>query len=143
MKYLRARLSDGRPARESIEGFFREIVRHAEDKERPHGCMNCNEAVELGPNDAEVRRLVAADFKAVEDVFADAISRGQHDGSIASPESARTVARFFTVTLQGLQVIARLQVDAGRMRDTVTLLLACLDSTAPSPPRSAGRLARR
>jgi TetR/AcrR family transcriptional repressor of nem operon len=143
MAYLRERLNDGRPARKSIEGFFKEIVKHAADKERPYGCMNCNEAVELGPDDTEVRRLVADDFQAVEDAFADAIRRGQRDGSIANPESARTVARLFTVTLQGLQVMARLRVDAGRMTDTVTLLLACLDSTAPSTPRSERELVRR
>jgi len=143
MAYLRERLNDGRPARESIEGFFKEVIEHAGDKDRPHGCMNCNEAVELGPNDAQVRRLVVADFQAVEDVFADAVSRGQRDGSIANPESARTVARFFTVTLQGLQVMARVRVDAGRMGDTVAAMLAYLDSSAASMPRSERRLARR
>lgn len=143
MTYLRGRLNDGRPARESIEGFFTDIVKHAADKERPYGCMNCNEAIELGPDDPEVRRLVAADFQAVEDTFADAIRRGQRDGSIANPENARTVARFFTVTLQGLQVIARLRGDAVRMTDTVKVLLAHLDSTGPSMPRSGRGMARR
>jgi len=143
MTYLRERLNDGRPARESIEGFFKEIVEHAGDKERPHGCMNCNEAVELGPNDPEVRRLVAADFQAVEDAFANAIERGQRDGSIANPESARTIARSFTVTLQGLQVMARLRVDAGRMSDTVTVLLAYLDFPALSTPRPERELVQR
>ena len=45
--------------------------------------MSCNEAVELSPDDEEVRKLVAADFQAVEDLFADAIQRGQDDGGLS------------------------------------------------------------
>ena len=109
---LREQLNDGRPARQSIEVFFGEMLGHAAEKERPYGCMNCNEAVELGPEDAEVRKLVAADFQAVEDLFADAIQRGQDDGSIRNHDGSPALARFLTVNLQGLQVMARARVDA-------------------------------
>jgi PadR family transcriptional regulator PadR len=127
MTYLRKQLNDGRPARESIEGFFRDILKHAADTERPYGCMNCNQAVELGPEDVEVRKLVAADFQPVEDLFCDAIQRGQRDGSIRNPESARALARFLTVNLQGLQVMARARGDARRITDNVRVM------TGPSP----------
>ena len=108
-------------------------------KERPYGCMSCNEAVELSPDDEEVRKLVAADFQAVEDLFADAIQRGQHDGSIRNQESARALARFLTVNLQGLQVMARARVDASRLRDNVKVMLAAfdqLDMASPATPRA-------
>jgi TetR/AcrR family transcriptional repressor of nem operon len=139
MAHLQEKLNDGRPARESIEIFFDEILRHSADKQPPYGCMSCNEAVELGPDDAEVRKLVAADFQAVEDVFAGTIQRGQRDGSIRSQESARTLARFLTVNLQGLQVMARARVDASRSTDNVKVMLATLDqpgSTSPGRPAS-------
>jgi TetR/AcrR family transcriptional regulator, transcriptional repressor for nem operon len=139
MRHLRAKLNDGRPARQSIETFFVEILGHATEKERPYGCMSCNEAVELSPDDEEVRKLVAADFQAVEDLFADAIQRGQHDGSIRNQESARALARFLTVNLQGLQVMARARVDASRLRDNVKVMLAAfdqLDMASPATPRA-------
>jgi len=140
MGHLREKLNDGRPARESVEAFFREILQHAADKERPHGCMTCNEAVELGPDDAQVRKLVAADFRAVEDLFADAIQRGQRDGSIRNQESSRTLARFLTVNLQGLQVMARARVDASCFTDNVKVMLSSLDQPGMAAP--AGQRAR-
>jgi TetR/AcrR family transcriptional repressor of nem operon len=146
MQHLREKLNDGRPARESIGIFFSEILRHATDKERPYGCMSCNEAVELGPDDAEVRKLVAADFQAVEDLFADAIQRGQHDGSIRNQESARALARFLTVNLQGLQVMARARVEASRLTDNVKVMLSSLDqprTASPAEPRPVGAHASR
>jgi TetR/AcrR family transcriptional repressor of nem operon len=138
MTYLRTQLNDGRPARESIQGFFREILQHAADKERPYGCMNCNEAVELGPDDAEVRKLVAADFQAVEDLFCDAIQRGQRDGSIRNQENARTLARFLTVNLQGLQVMARARGDARRITDNVKVMMTSFDHPSMASPAQAG-----
>jgi TetR/AcrR family transcriptional repressor of nem operon len=139
MRHLRDKLNDGRPARQSIEIFFGEILGHATDQKRPYGCMSCNEAVELGPDDAEVRKLVAADFQAVEDLFADAIQRGQRDGSIRNHESSRALARFLTVNLQGLQVMARARVDASRLTDNVKVMLSTLDQagmTSPAGPRA-------
>jgi len=128
--YLRDRLNDGRPARESIEAFFDDVLRQATDKARPYGCMSCNEAVELGPEDAHVRKVVAADFQAVEDLFADAIARGQRDGSIRSQVNARVLARFLTVNLQGIQVMVRARTDASRVADNVKVMLASLDQPA-------------
>jgi len=134
MRHLRAKLNDGRPARQSIETFFAEILGHATEKERPYGCMSCNEAVELSPDDEEVRKLVAADFQAVEDLFADAIQRGQKDGSIRNHDSSRALARFLTVNLQGLQVMARARVDGSRLRDNVNVMLSAFDQPGMASP---------
>jgi len=139
MQRLREKLNDGRPARESIKSFFDEILGHAMEKERPYGCMSCNEAVELGPDDAEVRKLIAADFQAVEDLFADAIRRGQDDGSIRNHDSSRALARFLTVNLQGLQVMARARVGASRLSDNVKVMLSAFDQPGAALPATKPR----
>ena len=139
MRHLRDKLNDGRPARQSIEAFFVEILGHATEKERPYGCMSCNEAVELSPDDEEVRRLVAADFQAVEDLFADAVQRGQDDGSIRNHDSSRALARFLTVNLQGLQVMARARVDASRLSDNVKVMLSAFDQPGAASPAKKPR----
>ncbi len=89
--------------------------------------MTANEAVELGPHDVDVQQLVAADFQAVEDVFAQALARGQADQSIANSDDPRKLARFLTVSLQGLQVMARARSERARLDDTVTVMLSTLD----------------
>ncbi len=89
--------------------------------------MTANEAVELAPHDAEIQRLVAEDFQAIEDAFAQAIARGQADGSIASRQEPRILAHFLLVGLQGLQVMARARSGRARMDDAVTVMMAALD----------------
>src|SRR5512142_1839388 len=51
MQYLDQALNNGRPARQSIEAFFRQGIAHSQDETRPCGCMTANEAVELAPHD--------------------------------------------------------------------------------------------
>ncbi|GAB4208844.1 MAG: TetR/AcrR family transcriptional regulator [Roseiflexaceae bacterium] len=127
MQHLHQSLNDGRPARLSIEGFFRRGVAHGSDPSQPHGCMTANEAIELGPHDPAVQQLVAQDFQATEDAFAQAILRGQNDGSIANRTDPRRLARVLTVSLQGLQVMARAQTGRAWLDDAVTVMLTMLD----------------
>ena len=129
-------LDDGRAGRESIAGFFQEIAAHAMDETPRYGCMSCNEAVELGPHDEEVQRLVNADFQGLEDAFAEALARGQADGSIANPDDPRKLARYLTVSLQGLHVMIRARASAGLVADVISVLLATLD-TPPVPVTSS------
>ena len=127
LEYLNHMLNDGQPARQSIERFFRQGVAHGVEATNSDGCMTANEAVELGPHDVDVQQLVAADFQAVEDAFAQALARGQADRSIASSDDPRKLARFLTVSLQGLKVMARARSERARLDDTVTVMLSTLD----------------
>ena len=127
MAYMEQALDDGRPARQSIEAFFRDAVAHIADPAHSAGCMTANEAVELAPRDGDVQRLVAEDFQALDDAFTRTVARGQADGSIASAQDPRKLARFLVVGFQGLQVMARAQSDQARLDDTVTVMMAALD----------------
>lgn len=134
MARLRQALDDGRPGRESIAAFFQEMAERREDSERRLGCMSCNEAVELGPTDAEVQRLVNADFRDLEDAFVAAIARGQADGSITRREDPRRLGRFLTSSLQGLHVLSRAGADAATLEDAVAMTLSTLNAAAPGAP---------
>lgn len=125
---FQASLNDGRPARESIAALFEEFATKAVEGRRGYGCMSCNEAVEFGPGDEEVRGIVLADFQAVEDAFAKAIARGQRDGSIANQEPAQKLARFLNVHLQGLYVMARAAASAEQFADATAVMLSALDA---------------
>jgi len=127
LEYLDRMLNDGQLARQSIERFFRQGVAHGVESTDTYGCMTANEAVELGPHDVDVQQLVASYFHAVEDAFAQALSRGQADGSIANGDDLRKLARFLTVGFQGLQVMARARSERARLDDTVTVMMAALD----------------
>jgi TetR/AcrR family transcriptional regulator, transcriptional repressor for nem operon len=127
LQRLEQTLNNGQPVRQSIETFFRQVLSHNRDASHGCGCMTANEAVELAPHDLGVQRMVAEDFQAVEDAFAQAIARGQVDGSITGQQQPRTLARFLVVSLQGLQVMARAQTDRARLDESVTVMMAALD----------------
>lgn len=119
---LRMHLYSGQTAKDGIESFFNMMLEHLHLEKRPMGCMSCNEAIELSPHDPEIRKLVEEDFQDVEDAFHDAILRGQADGSIKQTD-AQVLARFLTVSLQGIQVVSRAQSDQRRIKDTIFTLL--------------------
>lgn len=125
-------LNDDRPARESIAALFEGFTSKAVEGRRGYGCMSCNEAVEFGAGDEEVQGIVLADFQAVEDAFAEAVARGQRDGSIANQEPAQKLARFLSVHLQGLYVMARAGASAEQFADATAVMLSALDA-APRP----------
>src|SRR5512146_604685 len=56
MTHLHRILDDGRPARQSIERFFGEVVTHVAEPAQLWGSMTANEAVELAPHDVDVQR---------------------------------------------------------------------------------------
>jgi TetR/AcrR family transcriptional repressor of nem operon len=124
---LRATLAGGNSARAAIEAFFQRIVGHATEGGNTRGCMACNEAVELAPSDATVRRQVERHLAGTEAIFAEAVRRGQADGSIGRRHGAERLARFLAVALNGLQVMARARSPRERLEDTVAVMLAALD----------------
>ncbi len=125
--HLHRILNDDQPARQSIESFFHQVLINSQDEARVCGCMVANEAVELAPHDADIQRLVAEDFQAIEDAFTQAIVRGQADGSIAHRQEPRTLAHFLLVGLQGLEVMLRAKTERARLDNTVNVMVAVLD----------------
>lgn len=119
---LRTHLHSRHTAKDGIESFFNMVLEELHLEEQSMGCMSCNEAIELSPHDPEVRKLVEEDFRNVEGAFHDAILRGQVDGSIKQTD-AKVLARFLTVSLQGIQVVSRAQSDERRIKDTIFTLI--------------------
>ncbi len=125
--HLHRILNEGQPARACIESFFRQVLARSQDPASVHGCMTANEAVELAPHDEEIRQLVANDFQAIEEAFAQAIRRGQADGSIARHTEVHALARFLVVNLQGLEVMVRAKTARASLENTVSVMLSALD----------------
>lgn len=115
--------------REAIERFFGAIIKDSQDPAAPrYGCMSTNEAVELAPHDPEVRARVNADFNTIETAIAEAVRRGQADGSIPAGKDAAEVARALLVSFPGLQVMVRARLDDDRLEAAFrTLMSVVLD----------------
>jgi TetR/AcrR family transcriptional repressor of nem operon len=119
-------LSEGSGHR-AIEDFFRTIVADAGAKDFTNGCMGINQAVEMAPHDADVRRRVVEDFGNIEAALIQAIKRGQADGSIGNAGRARQLAKLFVLGFPGLQVMVRAGCDQVMLDQTLGALLSILD----------------
>jgi TetR/AcrR family transcriptional regulator, transcriptional repressor for nem operon len=120
---FRRQLASGSTARASIEALFRGAI----GCETHKGCMACNEAVELASRDADVERRVASVMAALEEILAEAIARGQGEGSIGTSQPPQDLARLLMVALNGLQVEVRGCAEKARLERTVGILMRMLD----------------
>ena len=120
---LRRLLAGGTTARQAIEALFRAAI----DCESHKGCMACNEAVELAARDADVELRVGAVMAALEELLAEAIARGQQDGSVAARMPPADLARLLALALNGLQVEVRAGAGQVQLKRTVGVVLRMLD----------------
>ena len=109
--------------RQAIEALFRAAI----GCEAHKGCMACNEAVELAPRDADVERRFAAVVAEQEALLAEAIGRGQAEGSIGRTLPPADLARLLMVALNGLQIEIRGCAEQARLAQTVDVVMRLLD----------------
>lgn len=90
----------------------------------PRGCLLGNTAVELAPDDARATELVRSGFTVIEDAFRAALDQARAAGEIADRGDTGAQARMLLALMQGLQVVARAEVDPTRLADAVDAALA-------------------
>lgn len=103
------------------------ITRPTEPGGRSWGCLTCNSAVELAPHDPAIARIIADHHQNLEDIFADALARGQEAGKIRNERNVRATASFLVAALSGLQVLARAGAGRTRIEGAKRTVLSLLD----------------
>lgn len=96
---------------ENIKTAFTEIFKQAvleslQDR-ITKGCFMVNSAVELAMHDPDIAKIVHDNQKEVEDIFYQAIKKGQEKGQISTKQDARSLARFVFNNYSGIRVLAR------------------------------------
>jgi TetR/AcrR family transcriptional regulator, transcriptional repressor for nem operon len=97
----------------------------AADTEHPRGCMLGNTATELN-SDPTATKIVREAFIELETAIGLALARAQSAGEVARELDSGTCARVLVATMQGLHVLARVEADSQRLRDTADAALARL-----------------
>ncbi len=124
-------------ARDGIEAAIRSLATGATRDRRRRGCLMTNSAVELAPHCRDTARTVAEYYRRTEDAFFDALVRARAQGDVDTPTGDRSLARFITCTLQGLQVVSKVSTDRKAIDDIVGVLIAALGSARPPISRTA------
>jgi len=91
----------------AISEIFKQAVIESLQDRITKGCFMVNSAVELAMHDPEIGKIVDDNRKSVEDIFYQAIKKGQESGQISDKQQARSLARFIFNNYAGIRVLAR------------------------------------
>jgi TetR/AcrR family transcriptional repressor of nem operon len=86
--------------------------------------QNC--AIELAHRDSETRVAVRRGLRRLEKAYYKAVVRGQETGEIRKSADARTLSRYLTASLNGLQTLARVERDRNALRQVAQTSLSVL-----------------
>jgi TetR/AcrR family transcriptional repressor of nem operon len=90
---LAAALAVPGPVRAAIEALFQNVVRDCTTRDGARGCLCVNTAVELGPRDPEIARMLELHAARAEKLIADALDRGKASGEFSASLRSPAVAR--------------------------------------------------
>lgn len=131
---MRERLARCRdlPPVQAIEVFFSDVLRRSLEDSQHKGCMLINAALDVPPDDAELRQAVAENLRAIESFLCTIITAGQADGSIRATQSAADMARHLLGMLAGLRVLARVRPEKDLLEGIVASLHQVITPEASS-----------
>jgi len=122
-----AKLEEPGALREKVATFFQGIIDFALGEGRLLGCLMTNSPVELAPHDRDTRLAVAANMGAMEAAFRRVLTRAKKNGELAADKSPTDLARFFTATANGLNVMAKAAPERATLSSVVRVALQALD----------------
>ena len=120
------RLQTPGAARQAIIDYFENLVQCIEAASPCQGCLMTNTIVEFSPHDPEVANYLKQTLLKLEDAFYTALVRAKDRGEIPADAQLRTLARYLTASVQGLQVISKVDPNAHSLRDIVKTILTVL-----------------
>jgi TetR/AcrR family transcriptional regulator, transcriptional repressor for nem operon len=120
----------GFSSRKAIEGFFRDVIGYSLRDKNRKGCLLVNSALELDPEDDEMREVVRDVFIEIEAFFKRAVAAGQETGEIPQIQSAEDLARLLLGALLGIRVLARVRPNRALLDGIVRAALSLLDHEA-------------
>jgi TetR/AcrR family transcriptional repressor of nem operon len=119
MRQRLANLQGPGAGRAEIIGVFRALAREAVGDRERKGCLVTNCSIELADRDPDLACQAARSLDLLERAFADAVRRAQARGEIAAVRDPVRLARFLTVCMEGMLVLARMRPDAAWLDDAV------------------------
>ncbi len=93
--------------KKTIQDIFKQAVIESLENRITKGCFMVNSSVELAMHDQEIEKIVQNNTKAMEEIFTNAIQKGQNLGQISKNTDAKVLARFIFNNYSGIRVLAR------------------------------------
>jgi TetR/AcrR family transcriptional regulator, transcriptional repressor for nem operon len=112
----------------ALQGTLRHRAANLTAGEIELGCPLNNLAQEMSPLDEQFRRSVNATFETWRDGFAEALARGQAEGSVRRDVDAQQVATFIVAAVEGSYGLAKSAQSGPMVRANLELLGVFLES---------------
>jgi TetR/AcrR family transcriptional regulator, transcriptional repressor for nem operon len=93
--------------KETLHAIFKQAVIESLEDRITKGCFMVNSSVELAMHDEEIAKIVKNNSHTMEEVFTNAVKKGQEAGHISNQLEAKTLARFIFNNYSGIRVLAR------------------------------------
>jgi len=116
----------------ALQGVLRTRAASLTADEIELGCPLNNLAQEMSPLDERFRRLVDATFDDWRKGFAQALERGQADGTVRQDVDARKVAAFLVAAAEGSYGLAKSANSRTMLRSNLEILATYLESLRPA-----------
>ena len=100
-------LEESKNVKETLHDIFKQAVIESLQDRITKGCFMVNSSVELAMHDEEIAKIVKSNSQKMEEVFTNAVRKGQDSGHISKATDARVLARFIFNTYSGIRVLAR------------------------------------
>ena len=111
-----------------IRGALMDISKETRDPLGRRGCLMANTAAEFGQSNPQLARCVKTGFTASREVFAEAVSAAQVDGSIQSKASPRALADYLVTTVMGLKTQVKAGASSKQIETIAKLSVAALEA---------------
>ena len=110
-------------AKEAIRSLLQFIANNLTQK----GCFLVNAEVEVAPHDEVIGKMICEKDLQLEEIFYNAIKKGQDNGDINKQQDARALARFVSNAVKGMQVTAKSTTDHKIFDDIINLTVGVLN----------------
>lgn len=99
------------------------------------GCLLCNTAVELGPEDPSGAGFVQRYFERISEAFYTALDNARCKGELHRAVDPHEEAGFFTASVLGLFVMLRAKAPPAVIESAARVAIAHLEALRAEPPR--------
>ncbi|KIO53323.1 TetR/AcrR family transcriptional regulator [Flavobacterium hibernum] len=93
--------------KETLHDIFKQAVVESLDDRITKGCFMVNSSIELAMHDEEIAKIVKSNSQKMEEVFTNAVQKGQDLDQISKSNEAKVLARFIFNNYSGIRVLAR------------------------------------
>ncbi|MFB3388694.1 TetR/AcrR family transcriptional regulator [Flavobacterium sp. LAR06] len=100
-------LEDSQNIKETLHDIFKQAVVESLEDRITKGCFMVNSSVELAMHNEEIANIVKSNSRKMEEVFTNAVKKGQEAGTISKQHKPSVLARFIFNNYSGIRVLAR------------------------------------